>query len=123
MKIIIIIALLVILLVFMLGVYLILRNFTKKIEKESYIRRIEIKAEKQRWLKERKTDYEECDRCGKTLTVFDNYQCRYCGRILCGLHRIPERHDCENPKLPHDMKIDPALTYPSDGHVYAHKPR
>jgi len=34
-----------------------------------------------------------CEECGRTVMLA--YTCHYCGKRLCGDHRLPETHGCE----------------------------
>ena len=42
--------------------------------------------------------------CKKKLTGLV-YKCKYCKGTFCERHRLPENHDCEDPKLPREMRI------------------
>ena len=56
-------------------------------------------AEKYRW------DRKKCYQCKKRYTNFINiFECPYCNRIFCEKHRIPENHNCKNPKKPEEYK-------------------
>ncbi len=35
-----------------------------------------------------------CAKCNKSITGLP-YTCRYCGKIFCPDHQLPENHDCE----------------------------
>jgi hypothetical protein len=36
-----------------------------------------------------------CDKCGKKLITFSDFECSYCGKNFCSEHRLPESHNCE----------------------------
>lgn len=48
----------------------------------------------------RKCDYIFCKKRLSGLV----YKCKYCGGTFCEKHRLPEKHDCDDPKLPKEMK-------------------
>lgn len=37
--------------------------------------------------------YARCSFCNKEVTM--PYRCKYCGRIFCADHRLPENHECD----------------------------
>lgn len=48
-----------------------------------------------------KCQFKGCDEKISTLT---RYECPYCHKQFCERHRLPENHNCKNPKLPDYMK-------------------
>ncbi|MBU2652469.1 MAG: AN1-type zinc finger domain-containing protein [Bacteroidetes bacterium] len=42
--------------------------------------------------------------CKKKLNLINTYHCPYCDKDHCETHRIPEKHECESPRLPYGMR-------------------
>ena len=57
-------------------------------------------SEKYRW------DKDKCYLCKKKYkNSLDIFRCKYCKKIFCEVHRIPENHKCGgNPVLPYYMR-------------------
>ena len=57
-----------------------------------------------------------CDRCGRHENL--PYNCRRCGGVFCGTHRLPENHDCpgledwNDPSGVFDSGFDDSVRYP-----------
>ncbi|MFZ2411276.1 MAG: zinc finger AN1 domain-containing stress-associated protein, partial [Candidatus Methanoperedens sp.] len=44
-----------------------------------------------------------CEFCEKPINSMP-YNCKFCGSIFCGEHRLPEAHKCSNLNIPSDGK-------------------
>jgi len=66
----------------------------------------EVKKREEHFSKERTYTHHICQfkKCKKKLGIINRYKCPYCSREFCDKHRLPENHNCKNPKLPYDMK-------------------
>ena len=42
--------------------------------------------------------------CKEILYFTNKYNCKYCKKVFCENHKLPENHNCDNPKLPGYMK-------------------
>lgn len=48
-----------------------------------------------------------CHVCGSETTAGGMaYRCAYCGRPVCGDHRLPENHNCTGRRLPDEESPD-----------------
>ena len=46
----------------------------------------------------------ECEFCGERVSDgIDAFYCKYCRKWHCSEHRLPEQHNCKNPKTPKGM--------------------
>jgi len=71
-----------------------------------------------------------CDVCGKEVHL--PFKCKYCGKILCPEHRLPENHSCEQFKKtyssrrqtppPDDSKRRLSWDFPSEVHYEVRMP-
>jgi hypothetical protein len=43
-------------------------------------------------------------KCKTKLKLVNRFKCNYCKREFCQKHRLPEEHNCKDPKLPFQMK-------------------
>ena len=44
-----------------------------------------------------------CNICGDLPSVVESFFCKYCENYHCKKHRLPEDHNCKNPKRPRGM--------------------
>ena len=72
----------------------------KKIRKGTYVKPKITK------LSTRKIDKKVCNAkgCRKRLNLANRHDCPYCRGFFCDEHRLPESHDCEDPRLPSGMR-------------------
>lgn len=42
--------------------------------------------------------------CKKKLNFITTFHCPYCDKYHCDKHRLPENHECKNPKKPFFLK-------------------
>lgn len=52
-----------------------------------------------------------CEHCGHKAESLDVFYCKYCKQYHCAKDRLPEDHDCYNPRLPDEMKKSGFISY------------
>lgn len=65
-------------------------------------------------------DY-KCNFCSAEIYSINGYHCPYCGNYHCQNHRLPEEHECSNPKKPFGF-TGGTITY-SKGNSYYSSPK
>jgi hypothetical protein len=46
-----------------------------------------------------------CDFCNEKIksSIINAFYCKYCDEWHCNIHRLPENHECPNPKKPEGL--------------------